>query len=246
MRVLKKIIKIREVPLDRVKLRLIFSKDFNLNISKAGILSRELKDFYPREPNLVLLPLLKPGQEIDLPPMGTLRFSNDVQNSIEFGKNFLIFIFTEYYDWNQLKNKILEIISRLIKSLDLKQIIQLEFTYIDKFILQREDFRFKDYFTLNFNIPENWDILPHDIFVGIVPYQEDNIKIILRLRNLNVKNKEELGFTLETVYIHRKAFINLEEGKLESILTNAHDWMEQYFIEFLTEEYKNKLGMEIK
>lgn len=246
MRILKKIIKIRDVPLEKVILRLIFSEDFNLTISETGALSKELKSFYPREPNLVLFPLLKPGQTIDLPPMGPLRFNDDNQNSIEFGKNYLMFSFNEYYDWKQLIDKILDIMSVLIDILNLKQIIELQFTYIDNFIVPKENFRFRDYFNLNFNIPDNWDILPHDIFVGIVPYEKDNIKVVLRFRSFKTENKDELGFSFETVYIHRKAFINLEEINLKNTLTNAHDWMEQYFIELLTEEYRNKLGMEIE
>lgn len=246
MRALKKIKQIKIKPLEKVILRLNFSEDFNLKISKAGFLAEQLNNFFPKEPNLVLLPLLKPGLVIDIPPMGPLRFNDDTQNSIEFGKNYLIFIFNEYYNWDELINKILQILSVLIEILELKHIIEIQLTYKDIFILPKQDFRFKDYFTLSVKIPENWDILPHDMIIGIVPYQKDNIKIILRLRNAKVDSEEDLGFSFETVYINRDTLIDLKDNDLKKVLTYAHDFLEQYFIELLTEEYQNKLGIEIE
>ena len=246
MRVLKKIITIKNIPLEKVVLRLEFSDDFDLTVGVAGILSQKLKEYFPREPNLVLLPILKTGQQIDLPPMGPLRFFDENQNAIEFGKNYVNFIFKEYDNWSSLLSKILIILSILIETLNLKQLQTIHLTYNDIFSIPKQDFRFKDYFTLNLNIPQNWDVLPHDIIIGIVPYQKENIKIILRLRNAKGKTPDDYGFSFETVYINRNALLDVKKANLNDALTYAHDYLEQYFIELITEDFKERLGMEIK
>lgn len=246
MRVMKKIIKIKEIPLEKVVLRLEFSEDFDLSIGDAGVLSQKLKEFYPREPNLVLLPILKAGQQIDLPPMGPLRFFDENQNAIEFGKNYVIFIFEEYGDWESLITKILKILSILVEILNLKQILALNLTYNDIFSIPKQNFRFKDYFTLNLKIPNNWDVLPHDLIIGIVPYQRKNIKIVLRLRNAKGKTSDDYGFSFEAIYIHRNVLFDIKKADLNKILTNAHDYLEQYFIELITDDFKESLGLEIK
>ena len=246
MRVLKKIIKIKEIPLEKVALRLEFSEDFDLTIGRAGILSQKLKTYYPREPNLVLLPILRPGQKIDFPPMGTLRFFDENQNAIEFGKNYVMFIFEEYDDWPSLLSKILEILSILTEILHLKQLQTLHLTYIDVFSIPKQDFRFRDYFTLYLNRPINWDVAPHDINLGIVPYHKKNLKIILRLRNTEGKTPDDYGFSFETIYIHRNALLDLAKTDLSKVFTSAHDCLEQYFIELITEELKIRIGMEIE
>lgn len=243
---MKKIIKIKDIPLEKVVLRLEFSEDFDLTVGGAGILSQKLKEYFPREPNLVLLPILKVGQQIDLPPMGPLRFFDENQNAIEFGKNYVIFIFEEYDDWTSLLSKILTILSILIEILNLKQLQTLDLTYKDIFSIPKQDFRFKDYFTLNSNTPKTWDVLPHDMIIGIVPYQNNNIKIILRLRHAKGKTPDDYGFSFEAVYINRNALLDIKKADLNNVLTLAHDYLEQYFIELITEDFKERLGMEIK
>ena len=66
------------------------------------------------------------------------------------------------------------------------------------------------------------------------------------MRNAKGKKPEDYGFSLETIFIHRNALFDIKKADLNTILTNAHDYLEQYFIELITEEFKEKLGMEIK
>ncbi|MFX1295483.1 MAG: TIGR04255 family protein [Promethearchaeota archaeon] len=246
---MKKIKKIRNPPLERVVLQLDFSEDFSLNLSKAGEIPNKVAEFYNREPYLVLLPIIAPGQAIEIPPMGPLRFSDqENKNWLEIGKKHIIFTFKKYIDWPWLLERILNIIFILKEILEFKSIDNTFLTYINKFNFQKDGFDFDKFFTVFLKKPGNWEILPHDIFIGILPIDEDNEKIILRLKSLkDIKKTDEiLQFTSEIVYLNRGVLIPVKKDKLKIYLTHAHDQIINYFIEFLTQEHHKILGLEIE
>lgn len=242
---MKRILRIKKPPLDRIIIRILFSEDLRLNVSISGEIAKKIKDSYPNEPNLVLLPILRPGMKIDLPPMGPLKFTDEKNfNWIEIGKDYIIFTFTEYFNWAEVLEKSINIIFILKENLDLKEVIDVQMKYVDKFIFLKEDFRFKDNFTINFDKPEILKILPHDFFIGIVPHEDDNKKLVLRLKGIEEGNN--LKYNLETEFISKNLKLEIEKEDLANYLTEAHDLIEQYFIEFLTEDLRNKIGMELK
>ncbi len=245
---MKKITNIRIAPLEQVVLLLEFEKSMNINLTKAGIIPGILKENFQKEPNFVLLPLLAPGQTVELPALGPLRFHNEENDqTIELGKNYIRFIFKKYHDWSTVLPIFVNSILKLKDILELEIIKHINLTYIDRFTLPRDGFTFKRYFTIHLNTPEDWEILPHDIFIGVLLSQDENEKIIVRLRSLREVEPEssELKYDIETVFIDREIGLKVEAEELNKYLTYAHDKIEQYFIDFLTQELRDKIGMKI-
>jgi len=235
-------------PLERVILEFSFEEEFQLKLSKAAELSKQL-DPYNQEPNLVLLPRLIQGQRIDFPPMGYLKFSDEKNmNWIEIGKDLFKFTFKEYPSWSVLIEKLIEKFFILKDILGFKSLKELYITYIDKFTIPSDGFLFEKYFSVALTKPSNWKIYPHDIFIGITPFEEDNgEKIIIRLRTPpNVqKDADNYEFRLETVFLNRNLAVPLEKEELKDYLTSAHDQINKYFVEFLTPEHHKFIGLEI-
>lgn len=248
---MKKIKRITKTPpLDRVALQLIFYKNFELSLTKAAVLAKNIQIPYEHEPNLALLPILKRGQTVDIPSLGYLRFSDkDGKKLLDIGREHITFTYTTYSTWENLLKELIGVLKVLKESLDLTNIKDIYLTYFDKFIIPNDlRFNFKDYFTVTIKNPEDWDLLPHDIFIGVLPYEINKTKLVLRLRSLPEvkKSSEDLKYILETSYIDREVNILVVENELERYLNDAHKLIEHYFIEFLTEEYLNKLGIEIE
>ena len=92
--------------------------------------------------------------------------------------------------------------------------------------------------------PQNWKILPHDFFIGIVPIDDDHRKIILRLKGSLENN--ELNYVLETVSIGKELNLSIDDEYLSEYLTETHDIVVNYFIEFLTDELHKSIGTEFR
>jgi len=243
---MKKILAVKkEAPLESVNIKVHFSKELWLDVSKAGKLAEMLKPYYVQEPNLVLLPLLKIGQTIDIPVLHNLRFLDEQGlNWLELGKDFIIFNSKKYSFWTDYLEIILNSIIIFKEITGISEILDIHMTYIDTFRFPKEDFKLNDYFSLSIKIPEDWKIKPHDFFIGIVPYEDKNRKIILRLKGTT--DKDDLLYRLETVSIGTDLKIPIEKEKLSNYLSETHDIIEHYFIEYLTEEFLSKLGIIIQ
>jgi len=234
-------------PLERVILEFYFNDEFNLNLTDAAKIAQNVTQF-KREPNLVLLPKLLPNETIEFPAMGRLKFSDEEnKNWLEIGKDHILFIFSEYTRWKELIFNLIENLFKLKEILKFKTLKEIRISYIDKFTFKSEDFLFEKYFTISLNKPGNWKIYPHDIFIGILPYEEENKKLIMRLRSLpNIKkDSDEFEFQLESILIDRNVNLIIEKEKLIDYLTNAHDLIITHFVEILTEEHQKKMRLEL-
>lgn len=241
---MKKITKFFNITLDQFVVNINFREDFKrLDLNDLTLISKEINEEYPIVPKFLLMP--KPGETVNL---GPLRFekkiSNEEINSLQIGRNFLIFIFQKYDAWNVELNKILKVIDKISKILDFSEISRIQLNYIDNFRFQIENFDFSRYFATPIEFTNKWEIKYNDFFLGIVPYEEVNqnkkSKIVMRLRGVGIRDNK-YNFTLETVFIMRD--LNLETSILPSYLESAHEIIETHFIEFLTQEYKDELGL---
>jgi len=233
-------------PLKRVVLDLQFKKEIVLTVSDASIIFDNIKEIYPEEPNLFLLPPIVPGDKIEM-PMGPLRYSDENNKRIlEFSRSSLRFTFTEYNNWETLRDQLLSIILTIKSIIKKKVFSRIVLTYYNEFLLEVEDFVFEENFNINLSKPESWDLKFHDIFLGIVPYEEGNKKVVLRLRARGVKEDKYI-YTLETSLINRNEEIMIERPLLTSFFNEIHDLVELYFIQLIKDTKIQKLiGMSIQ
>lgn len=241
---MKKIIKFFKITLNKFVININFNEDFkSLDVNDLAHVATEIKNEYPVAPKFLLMP--KPGETVDL---GPLRFENKISeekiNSLQIGRNFLVFIFEKYDSWDVELSKILNVINNTKNILEFSEINRIQLNYIDNFSFPIENFNFSRYFAAPINFTNNWEIKYHDFFLGIVPYEEINqnekSKVVMRLRGVGIQDNN-YKFTLETVFIMRN--LNLDVSILQSYLEKAHDIIETYFIEFLTPEYQEELGL---
>lgn len=239
----KKIIDIHYPPLIKVILELYFENNIELTLSEATKVFEKINKEYTREPKLVLLPPIKPGEKIDL-PIGGLRYSDiDNKKVLQIGRNFIVFSFTEYSRWDELLSHLMKIILNLKDILKVAKINQLYLTYVDEFNVDVEGFSFADNFNVKIEKPENWKIHYHDYYLGIVPFEEKGKKIVLRLKGRGIKD-EKYNFTLETAFINKTETIPIEEDNLKSYLDSAHDLIISHFIDLIDNtDLKKKIGM---
>ena len=232
-------------PLKKVIIELSFENDIELKVSDISGITAALEEHYSVEPNLLLLPRIIPGQEIKFPIGGDLRYS-DAENEkiLRIGKDFLVFTYTKYDNWEILRAQLIKSLMSITNTLNLKEISEVKITYINEFKIKKDPvFIFKDNFNITTDIPKRWDLHYHDFFLGIVPFENDEKKIVLRLRGVGLKD-ENFVFVLETSFISKNLTLRMEGETLKQYLTMAHDEIEIYFIELLEgTELKKQIGM---
>ncbi len=213
----------------------------DLNITDLSEISKKLKEIYPNSPKIMLVP--RQG-EINF-GLGPIRFlDKDNKNGFELGKDFLVFGFSNYDVWQREIERILKTLRILNKIIKIPAISGINLIYVDLFSIQKEGFNFKKYFTVSIETPDNWDIKYNDITFGIKAFEsmEDHQKIILRFKSLPERD-EFYKFQIESIFINGNLDININSDELEMKLNNAHNMIVTYFIEFLTEDYKEELGL---
>ena len=216
---------------------------FGIEIDKIKPLSEKINKFYPDNPILGLLKR-RPSQ-INI---GTLTFKDEKKiNLVEIGQDFLSFIFNQYEKWETELSKIIHVFTALTESVKTPKIIKIVLTYTDIFQIPVEDFQYNDFFSVpNFDNDFGWGIKFHDIYLGFVPYEEDleseKRKITFRLRSRGIQNNDHV-FGLETVGSIDNFIMDPEPNKLKEHLDRCHEKIEDYFINFLTDQYKEKLGL---
>jgi len=236
---------IKNPPLQKVIIEFHFPNDFALKISDASKISEALEGKYNNEPNIFLLPQITPGQEVKFPMGGNLRYSsNDNSKIINIGRNFLIFTFTKYENWELLSGQLIEILIKLHEALEIIDISKVKITYVDEFRIEKEDFKFIENFQIDIKLPGDWGLFFHDFYLGIVPFENDYKKMVLRLKGLGISEDNKYIFSLETLFISKNLEMKIEKEKITSYLNEAHELIEIYFIDLLNQtKLKEKIGM---
>ncbi len=243
---MKKILDFDKKTLERFIVSLTYESEIlGIEIEKLALLSERVSEHYPQKPLLGLLKRRPTKIQI-----GNLIFKDENNiNFVEIGQDFLIFTFNQYNKWKRELTKIIKVFEALIDAFVMPNITKIVLTYIDVFKIPIDGFNYNEYFSIpNFENDIGWDIKYHDIFIGIVPYEEsldiEKRKITLRLRSRGiVDNNYVLG--LEIVGSVDELSMIPQPYILKEHLDDCHDRTEDYFITFLTQEYRDKLGLEI-
>jgi len=243
MKIIKRFLK---KPLKRFVIHLIFKEDFKmLDLNDLTNITRSIDNEYPIVPRFLLMP--RPGETIEF---GPLKWEKKVEeeglskiNTLQLGRRFIIFNFESYKTWNVELRNILKVIENLNNNFSLPLVIEARLHYIDEFLIQCNDFNYIKYFNIGFK--EELKISKEDFVIGIVPYEEEKegvkYKAILRLKALGKQN-ENYKFSLESIFIIRN--LSTEVANLESYLDEAHEKIEHYFVDFLTESFHKEIGLD--
>lgn len=239
----KKITHFYKKTLNKFVVTLNFSNDFIVNIKEIGKIAENIDEFYPIVPRIALMP--KIGEQISFGPL--FFYDNDAKtSSVQIGRNSIAFVFNEYDSWEKEMGKILKVLHEINQIINLPKLILINLTYIDYFKIPTINFDLSKYFTVPIKPTNDWDIKYHDFFLGIVPFEDQSDKeikkVVLRLRGIGKEN-ENYKFSLESVFIMRNLSIQIEEELFKIYLNDAHDLIETFFIEFLTQEYQEKLEL---
>lgn len=232
--------------LETFTVSLTYEKDIvGIEIDNITPLADKISKVYKKKP---LLGLFKRRfTEIQL---GHLRFYDEKRlNYVEVGKDFLVFVFNKYSKWEKELPKILQVFDALNEYVEIPNINKIVLTYIDIFNISLEDFQYNRYFSFPKFVNEfEWDIKFHDIYLGFVPYEEvsqdEKKKIVLRLKSGGIES-EKFIFRLETVGSVDDFKMEPQSNLLKQYLDDCHDKIEDYFINFLTKEYREELELEI-
>jgi len=219
-----------------------------IELEKVNPFAEAIQAYYPTKP---LLGLLKRRfTEINLAPL-TFWDANK-RNRVELGQDYLLFTFSDYQEWDRELPKVLKVLNALGVILDLPKISKIVLTYIDIFTIPKEPFTYNHFFTMpNFNFEHEWKIKFYDTILGFVPFEEDLVsgkrKIVIRFKSLPQNHGEvNYNFRLETVGSVANISIAPDPEFLNSHLNECHDRIEDYFINFLTEEYRVALELEVE
>lgn len=223
---------IQDPPLNRVVLNFILTKDIKVNISKGNEIYEEIKEVYKEEPDLVLNPLN--SQRFHLSSGGGLLFSdNEKRNLINIGQNYIEFVYSDYIKWEDLLPEFLNHFLKISNILELEEISKMKITYLNEFNFPKENFHLNEWFNLDLSTKYNWNIWPNDIFIGIVPYFEDNVKCVLRLKGIGEKKTNNLTFTLEVESIIKDAKVSFDEKNIKENMEIMHELTDKFFIELI-------------
>ncbi|KKM79186.1 hypothetical protein LCGC14_1352420 [marine sediment metagenome] len=237
---------IEKPPLKTFRIDFKFIKPEKISFDMMAKVEALLKKDYPSIPSLDIIEYpydvqIKVKVPIQIAP---LRFLNEEKKAqVQLFSDGLIFIFTEYTHWADIKDQIVETVLKSCKILNLDEIQQFRMEYIDEFIFPKNDFNLKNYFKLNLNKPKGWDINFNDFHIGITIKDQETDKFIIRLRGLPNKEKENNLFRLESIYIKKSVFSLDKKQELISELNKIHEIIIDYFYNILSDNLKYNLGV---
>ncbi len=218
-----------------------------IKLDKVNPFAEAIQAYYPTKP---LLGLLKSRfTEIHLAPL--TFWDTNKKNRVELGQDYLLFTFSDYSKWEKELSKVLEVFNALGDILDLPKISKIVLTYVDIFPIPKESFMYNNFFTMpNFNFEHEWDINFYDANLGFVPFEEESEegkrKVVIRFKSIPQNHNEiNYNFRLETVGSVDNTSIIQDPEILKSHLDDCHDRIEDYFVNFLTDEYRNYLELEV-
>ncbi len=237
---------IEKPPLKTFRIDFKFIKPEKISFEMMAKVEALLKKDYPSIPSLDIIEYPYDIQiKAKLPiQIGPIRFLNEEKKEqVQLFSDGLIFIFTEYTHWADIKDQIIEIVLKSCKILNLDEIQQFRMEYIDEFLFPKKDFNLANHFKLYINKPENWNINFNDFHLGITIIDQENDKFIIRLRGIPNKEKENFLFRLESIYIKKRVFSIDKKQVLIDELNSTHDAIIDYFYNILSENLKTKLGV---
>jgi len=246
---MKKIVKFGNKTLQNFYVNLSFEEKFRfLEIRNLAQLLEKTKTLYPVFPKIGLFPQLPQETTINIGPL--TFFDEENMNSVQIGQDFIIFSFKEYSSWRKELKKILSFLKIASEELSLPKIRKIVMTYVNQFKIPKFDFNFNDYFSYPiFDKSVGWNTHFHDIFLGIVPYEETTEtkikkKGVLRFKS-GVAIQEDLIFNLESVFSYENISVDCSNGLLVTYLDDAHRCVIDIFVTFITENYREILELEI-
>ena len=237
---------IENPPLDTFRIDFKFEKPKDISFEMMAKVGEILKNSFPNVPSLKIIEYPFDGHiEIESPiQFGPIKFQNqDKSGQIQLFSNGLIFIFTKYSRWEDIKKELTEILFKTCDILKVNSIEQFRIEYVDKFQLSQENFNLSDYFTLNINKQKDWEIDYKDFHLGIKILSTENDKFIIRLRGLPPKNEEDFLFRLEILYLKVDQFLLDNKEALINELDRIHDYIEGYFKNIMSAKLKNIIGV---
>ena len=238
---------IKNPPLKTFRIDFKFKKPEKISFEMMGKVEKLLEKDYPNIPSIDILEYPFDVQTaIKLPiQIGPIRFLNEEKKGhVQLFSNGLIFIFTEYSNWDNIKDHIIDLVLDSCKILKLNNIEQFRMEYNDEFTFLKKEFDLRNYFSLNINKPEKWNVDFNDFHIGIKINTQENDKFIIRLRGLPSKEKESFLFRLESLFIKNRTFLIDERSILMNELNKTHDIIINYFFNIMSENLKRILGVE--
>lgn len=242
---MKKIVKFLNKSLKQFVIHLIFKDDFKmLDLKDLASISNCINGEYPNVPKFLLMP--RPGEAIDFGPLKWEKKEDEEGvskiNSLQLGRNFIIFNFESYKNWDIELTKILKIIENINNKFSLPLVIEARLHYIDEFLIPSDGFSFIKFFNIGFK--EELKISKEDFVIGLIPYEKEKegikSKVVLRLKALGKQN-EKYKFSLESIFLFRN--LSTEVNNLEPYLDEGHEKIEHYFVDFLTKNYHEDIGL---
>ncbi len=227
----------KKAPLVLFKLDLKFNAPLSLNFDNLAKLEKSIKESYPHSTEL-FIPKYEGGMKFvfGASQTGPIQFiSNQTRNNISLFSDGVIFVFQEYSEWKDVKKHILKILWDLKNILKCKEIIEIRMEIIDEFQFNPENFSLKQYFTLNFIIPDDWKIDFQDFHIGIKHITEPNKKFITRLRGIGQK-KNSLIVRLENMFIEKVHLKILNNDDFEAEIDEIHRIIEGKFTQIFKPE----------
>ncbi len=238
---------IKNPPLKSFRIDFKLNKPKKLSFEMMAQFENAIKEKYPIAPNINIIEY--PSDiltKIDFPiQIGPIQFLNEEKTrQIHFYSNGLIFIFTEYSSWKDIKNKIIETLKKLNNNLKIKEIEQIRMEYIDEFNFPSKGFELKKFFKLHTEFPSNWEIDYNDFYCAIKVLTSESDKYIIRLRGLSSKKEGHFCFNLENIYIRTKNFSIENEGTLNDELDDIYDIIEDKFLNIMHKLMKTYINFE--
>jgi len=246
---MKRIIYFGKRTLDTLTISLTYEKLLpGITLDKVYPFAEAIEEFYPTKPILGLLK--RRFTEIQLASF--TFWDKNKKNRVEIGQDYLVFTFSDYLKWEKELPKVLKVFKVLSEILELPDISKIVLTYVDIFSIPREPFIYNNYFTMpNFDFEHEWIIKFYDANFGFVPFEEEfdegKKKIVLRFRSIPQNHNEiNYNFRLETVGSVDNFSMTPDPEILQSHLDDCHDRIEDHFINFLTDEYRKNLELDVE
>ncbi len=111
-----------------------------------------------------------------------------------------------------------------------------------------EQFQFHKCFTSTLNLIPEWKLDYKDFFFGFIPYSQihddHRDKVVLRIKGQGLTS-DYYQFSLESANIMDSFTTDYKLSSLEPLLKEAHDRIEDFFIDILTPDYREELELKV-
>lgn len=236
-------LKITNPPLISFRVDFKFRRIENISISKMYEVDSFLKTHYHELPkiNMISFP---PEMKIPISINPIEYTSEDKESQLKLFANSIIFIYSEYSSWVEIKDNLFHILEKILDLLEIESIEEFRLEYTNQFEFKKESFHIEEYFNMYSQTPLSWDINYEDYHNGLNLKVDDNDKFIIRLRGIKPHEEGTLLFRLEHIYLKKQKFKLAEKKILLDSLDKTHDITERFFLDIMTDKLKKKRGVE--